>query len=176
YWVGARNQNTTTYKWLNGNNITAGWRGNKPTSTESGHCVTIVEKANNTSGLEALTCSRFSRKFICQISDTSIANTYVATTTMSTTTQQDSAVIWYVAGGVLTLLLLALLCVVCIKRRHGGTPTSENLNTVSTHRESTHVSENSMYGVVTGPQNDTPSRRGSHHDSENSLYGAVTQF
>ncbi|CAL4086695.1 unnamed protein product, partial [Meganyctiphanes norvegica] len=73
FWVGANNRNTTFYSWLNGNEVTDGWRNNHPDSNKTGRCVLIsYEGENIKSGLSAWPCSTtgHTRRFICQIAQT----------------------------------------------------------------------------------------------------------
>ncbi|CAL4086704.1 unnamed protein product, partial [Meganyctiphanes norvegica] len=180
FWIGAHNQNRTAFGWLNGSEVTV---GNLPISTRSDRCLVIVyERGQGKGGLMSWACTNNKPRYICQIHGTRIPKTLNSKEATATTTEATIANThgsWYAAGGVLMLLLLGLLAVVYLRRRRGLTTkpeniTKENLVHVTTRRESTHESENSLYGAVTGPQTDTTGERGSTHDSENSMYGVVT--
>ncbi|CAL4122405.1 unnamed protein product, partial [Meganyctiphanes norvegica] len=61
-----------TYKWLNGDEVTAGWREDQPNTYKSWRCVAIMYYAwpgTDDSGLEVHRCKDY-RRLICQISNT----------------------------------------------------------------------------------------------------------
>ncbi|CAL4131472.1 unnamed protein product, partial [Meganyctiphanes norvegica] len=122
----------------------------------------------------------------------------------------NQKVYWYVGGGVILVvpLLLGLVYLGYLLRQRKRralleTNLHEAIGNVPSRRGSVHVSENSLYGAVTGLQNDAPGevapgqdvpgqyapgqdapgqdapgqdaagQRGSDHDSVNSLYGVI---
>jgi len=90
FWVGAGTKGGHTYKWLNGAEVTAGWRKDLPKNMESWRCVAIqyqVWPGHDDSGLETWRCKNNGR-FICQISDAPTTTPAPTTTTTTTTTTQ----------------------------------------------------------------------------------------
>ncbi|CAL4161844.1 unnamed protein product, partial [Meganyctiphanes norvegica] len=88
FWVGANNRNTP-YSWLNGNEVTEGWRKNQPDSNKTGRCVLIsYEGENSISGLSVRYCGTtgHTNRFICQIaqSHTTATTTGTGTPTIAT--------------------------------------------------------------------------------------------
>ncbi|CAL4059475.1 unnamed protein product, partial [Meganyctiphanes norvegica] len=94
FWVGARNHGEKTYKWLNGSQVTSGWRTSESSTTKPGHCVSIIYKKdkynNEDNGLESDgNCSVSHRRFICQKKETHIGATVATDLPFATATTQD---------------------------------------------------------------------------------------